>query len=73
MIDDLVIHSTLTWQQRQVVFRGRSSNVLHAARDLKRQTEDGPQEVTPPTKAQLTGFMWRFRKSFASQTLNLAP
>ena len=65
MIDDLVIHGTLTWQQRQVVFRGHSSNVLHAARDLKRpkrQTEDGPQEVTPPTKAQLTGFLWRFRK-----------
>eukprot|EP00435_Cladocopium_sp_Y103_P034170 s309_g8.t1 len=63
--DDRVIHGTLTWQQRQVVFRGRSSSVLHASRDLKRlkrQTEDGPQEVTPPTKAQLTGFMRRFRK-----------
>ena len=62
---DRVIANTLTWLQRQVIFRSRSSltrQAQNALKKLKRRTPDGPQQVTPPQAQKLDGFMKRFRR-----------
>ena len=62
---DRVIANTLTWLQRQVIFRSRSSltrQAQNALKKLKRRTPDGPQQVTPPQAQKLDGFMERFRR-----------